>query len=275
MSLPQSGFLPPLGPLLGPPLRHLLGYGLGRLARDLRTQARAPLGPPLAPSLATGVQPRALGARVLGAREPAARRPQRRLRAVPVGRLRAAGLGLEDRPFGVHREAALCAPDLLVAVAASPTPGRPTPVVSAVRGSAIPALGGGFVPRRLRGRPRGAALSRPRVPSSTPPPEPPTSGLPGREASGQQPPRAAALWRAEDGVEDLAGVAGPRSSSLVGGRDTGLQAPPPTIGWTARMAPSRAHERASSTHPSRFPKQFLHAPGSKRVWAPSCEPCVS
>src|SRR5829696_1103484 len=49
-------------------------------------------------------------------------------------------------------------------------------------------------------------------PLRAPPAEPPVDGLPRRKILGQQPPGAAALEDVEDGVKDLAGAVGSRSS---------------------------------------------------------------
>ncbi len=50
-------------------------------------------------------------------------------------------------------------------------------------------------------------------------------GLPRREIAGQEPPGTTAFENVEDGIEDLAGAVGFRSSSLVGSRSMDLQIP--------------------------------------------------
>jgi len=60
--------------------------------------------------------------------------------------------------------------------------------------------------------------------------EPPIDGLPRREIAGQEPPGTTAFENIEDGVEDLAGAVGFRSSSLVGSRSMDLQIPPFVVG---------------------------------------------
>src|SRR5919112_3429696 len=89
-----------------------------------------------------------------------------------------------------------------------------------------------------------------------PPPKPPVNGLPRRQVTGQKPPSTAALEDVEDGVEDLAGAVGFRSSSLVGRWNMELQTLPFGVGEIGGVAPFHAQERTSSTYPSRFSKQF-------------------
>src|SRR5215203_6607516 len=137
-----------------------------------------------------------------------------------------------------------------------PRASPPTPVVLADCESTTPALGCRFLLSRTRKRSRRAALSRSKVPTFAPPPKPPVDSLPGREVAGSKPPSAAALEEVEDGVEDLAGAVGFRSSSLVGRRNMELQTLPFSIGEIGGVAPFHAQERTSSTYPPRFSKQF-------------------
>jgi len=90
-----------------------------------------------------------------------------------------------------------------------------------------------------------------------PPPKPPVDTLPRWEVAGQKTPRTAAPEDVEDGVEDLAGAVGFRSSPLVGRRNMELKTPPFGVGEIGGVASFHAQERTSSTCPTRFSKQFL------------------
>ena len=71
--------------------------------------------------------------------------------------------GLESTKPSVSKCRCLsCAPDLLVAVEA-PLGSPPNPVILVDWESAIPTLGGGFLPKRVRKRSRGEELTRSKV----------------------------------------------------------------------------------------------------------------
>ena len=78
--------------------------------------------------------------------------------------LRAVHLGLEDQALGVHQEVPFAASNLLVAVVSSLFAADSGALLEDWE-SAIPALGSGFLPKRLRTRSLNAALSRSKVPS--------------------------------------------------------------------------------------------------------------
>jgi hypothetical protein len=139
-----------------------------------------------------------------------------------------ANIGFEDQPFGVHQQVALATPYLLVSVVA--------PLFSThacgLRGLGVgDPCAGERVPAQAGPQPlaqRGVEPLEGRV--YAPPPEPSIDGLPRREIAGQEPPGTTALQDVEDGVEDLAGAVGFRSSSLVGSRNIRLQTYPFGVG---------------------------------------------
>jgi len=74
-------------------------------------------------------------------------------------------------------------------------------------------------------------------------------GLPRRELIRQESPSTATLEDVKDSVEDLADGVDPRSSSLVGRRNVGLDAFPFGVGQIGQVAPFHAQERTLSFPP--------------------------
>src|SRR3712207_9184734 len=100
---PPSSPLSPSPPLSRPPIpRYLLSPRFGLLAHARHTQTHIFLGPLLAPTFVSCVEPK-----VLQVRDPRTRRIEQKLQAILVGDLCAMHLGFEDQPFCVHQEMSL------------------------------------------------------------------------------------------------------------------------------------------------------------------------
>jgi hypothetical protein len=72
--------------------------------------------------------------------------------------------GFEHQTLGVHQQVALRVPRTFL-LPSYPLCSPPTPVVLMLWESAMPALGSGSLPKRLRNSSRNAALSRSKVPT--------------------------------------------------------------------------------------------------------------
>jgi site-specific DNA recombinase len=221
-----------LEPLPRPEPENLFGWRLRGAVDHLHLHTERLLRPVFAPSPVARVHPH-----VREAREAVLGRFEQALYAVLVGDLRAVYPRLDHEPFGVHEDVALPAPNLLAAVKA--------PLLAAHPGG----LGRLAVhdPRARFGisaEPLPQAAAQDAVqsfpnPVEPPPPEVVKDGLPGREVLRQHPPLAAALEEVEDGVEDLARAAEPRSAALLRGWEKRLQQTPLVVSKVARIVLAR------------------------------------
>ena len=187
------------------------------------------------------------------ARDLRARRLQQQPQSVSVGDLGTVDLGFEHQSLRIHQERRFLPRTFFPP--SYPRASPPTPVVLADC-DRLPLRWAVGSPQLHPQAFTQSCVEPIKGSIYAPPPEPPVDGLPRREVAGQKPPSAAAREDVEDGVEDLAGAVGFRSSSLVGRRNIEFQTLPFGVGEVGCVAPFHAQERTSPTYPSRFSKQF-------------------